>query len=80
LQLAGCVVRADDGARSGVTCERGKLWEYAPVEQDWIAHTILVERGKNGGTRLSPSGDERVDDMRIDTGLIAKDEYCRIDF
>ena len=44
LQLAGVVVDADDGTRAGIALESGQVCEDSPVEQDRVAHSVLIER------------------------------------
>ena len=39
----------DDRTRAGVALEYGKLWKDPPVEQDRVAHPVLVARSGDRG-------------------------------
>ena len=43
-QVARVVIGADDRTRAGVALESGKLREDPAVEQDRVAHAVLVAR------------------------------------
>jgi hypothetical protein len=64
----------DDGAGAGVAGDESQLGEDAAVEKDGIADAVRVVRRDNWRARLVPGGDERVDDPRVDAGLVAEDE------
>ena len=49
VQFAGVVIGADDRTRPGVALESGQLREDSPVEQDRVAHPVLVARGDDRG-------------------------------
>jgi hypothetical protein len=74
VQFTGVVIGADDGTCPSVALESGQLRENPPVEQDRVSHAVLVARYDDRRARLSPGGDERVDDVGVDTRLIAEDE------
>jgi hypothetical protein len=45
VQIARVVIGADDWTRSGVALEGGKLRKDSTVEQDRVAHPVLVAGG-----------------------------------
>ena len=49
VQLARVVMGADDRSRAGVALESGKLREDPTVEQDRVAHPVLIARNDDRG-------------------------------
>ena len=49
VQIARVVIGAHDRTRAGITLESGKLWEDSTVEQDRVAHPVLVTRDDDRG-------------------------------
>ena len=49
VQVAGIVVGAHDRTRAGVTLESGKLRKDSTIEQDRVAHPVLVARDDDRG-------------------------------
>ena len=49
VQVARVVIGADDWTRPGVTLKSGKLREDLAVEQDRVAHPVLVARDHDWG-------------------------------
>jgi len=49
VQIAGVVMSTDDGTSTGVALECDKLREDPAVEQDRIAHPVIVARSRDRG-------------------------------